>query len=144
MREDGEDRWPREVNFCTMGYADDTYMLKNKLLELQGPLGTTAEWLRLTQQGVNPKKSLCFSLEPAGQRQAAAVQLSGEAFPFQREFGMLGIGVRMTAAVNTGPLLQKRLERGRVLLRRLHGVQGSSRRKAHVTASLVLAAGAYP
>ena len=106
-------------------------MLKNKLRELQGPLGTTAEWLRL-----NPKQSLCFSLEPAGQRRAAAVQLGGEAFPFQREFRVLGIGVRMTAAVNTGLLLQKRLERGRVLLSRLHSVQGSSRRKAHVTASL--------
>ena len=50
LQEDGEDRRPREVDFCTMGYADDTYMLKNKLRELQGPLGTTAEWLRLTQQ----------------------------------------------------------------------------------------------
>ena len=66
LREDEEDRRPREVDFCTRGYADNTYMVKNKLRELQGPLGTTAEWLRLTQQGVNPKKSLCFSLEPAG------------------------------------------------------------------------------
>ena len=107
MQEDGEDQRPREVDFSTMGYADDTYMLKNKLRELQGPLGTTAEGLHLTQQGVNPKKSLCFSLEPAGQRRATAVQLDGESFPFQWEFRVLGIGVRMTAAVNTGPLLQK-------------------------------------
>ena len=49
----------------------------------------------------------------------------------------------MTAAVSTGPLLQERLSKGRALLSRLHGVQGTSRRKAHVTASLVLAAGAY-
>ena len=122
MREDGEDRRPREVDFCTMGHAEDTYMHKNKLRELQRPLGTTAEWLRLTQQGVNPKKYLCFSLEPAGQRRAATVQLGGKAFPFQSEFRVLGIGVRVTAAVNTGPLLQKRLEKGRVLLSRLHGV----------------------
>ena len=143
QREDGGDQRPREVDFSTMGYADDTYMHKSKLRELRGPLGTTAEWLRLTQQGVNPKKSLCFSLEPAGQRRAAAVQLGGESFPFQREFRVLGIGIRMTAAVSTGPLLQKRLAKGRVLLSRLHGVQGSSRRKAFVTASLILAAGAY-
>ena len=48
MREDGENRRPREVDVCTMGYTHDTYMLKNKLQDLQGPLGTTAEWLRLT------------------------------------------------------------------------------------------------
>ena len=71
------------------------------------------------------------------------VQLGGEGFPFQREFQVLGIGVRMTATVDTGPLLQKQLEKGWALLCRLHSVQGSSRRKARVTASLVLAAGAY-
>ena len=31
-----EDLRPREVDFSTMGYADDTYMYKNKLKELRG------------------------------------------------------------------------------------------------------------
>ena len=71
------------------------------------------------------------------------MRLGGAPFPYKEEFRALGIGIRLAATNGTGPLLQARLAKGHVLLSRLHGVQGTAKRRAQVVAGLVLAAGAY-
>ena len=49
-----------EVEISAEGYADDTYMLAIHLLSLLTMLVATSNWLKLTGQEVNAKKSLPF------------------------------------------------------------------------------------
>mmetsp|Transcript_44063 Transcript_44063/g.79124 ORF Transcript_44063/g.79124 Transcript_44063/m.79124 type:complete len:83 (+) Transcript_44063:218-466(+) len=74
-----------------------------------------------TGQEVNAKKSLSFSTDASDNTQ---VMIEGVAIPPTEEFRSLGVGIQLTEAAGTGPLLSKRLRRDGELLSRAHGVQG--------------------
>ena len=80
-----------DVEISAMGYADDTYGLGTSLRSLQGALEQTQQWLRLTGQDVNGKKSVAFTTEEGQHRgldhqrrqhpREGGVQMSGGGHP---------------------------------------------------------------
>ena len=78
-----------EVHILAEGYADNTYMLAICIMSLAMMLAATSQWIRLTGQEINVKKSMLFGV-------GRVTELDGEQLPVQCEFRQLGVGVRTT------------------------------------------------
>mmetsp|Transcript_113423 Transcript_113423/g.196955 ORF Transcript_113423/g.196955 Transcript_113423/m.196955 type:complete len:95 (+) Transcript_113423:136-420(+) len=89
------------------------------------------------EQEVNAKKSMSFATDASDGTQ---VKIERVNIPPTEEFRSLGVGMRLTEAQGTGPVLGRRICRTGELLSRTHG--GSSR-KAEAVATLVLATGLF-
>ena len=123
-----------------MGYADDTYPLRSKGQYMAPVMQLTDEWLALTLQKVNPKKSLSIQVRQSKEIARKHTVLQGISLPLQAEFRSLGVGIRTSLTRGTGPLLKKRTSKGIHLLSRVRGAQGGFSRRTHIIATLVQAA----
>ena len=134
-----------EVRISAEGYADDTYMLAMCIMTLQLMLLATGQWVQLTGQEINVKKSMLFGVQ--GPRGTAApplrVELNGEALPVQHEFRQLCVGVRTTITKGTGPLLEARMDSAKQALRKVRTLPVGFEGRAIIVAVMVLAAGLY-
>ena len=118
----GDDAAPGvEVRISAEGYVDDTYMLAMCIMTLQLMLLATGQWVQLTGQEINEKKSMLFGVR--GSRGTTApplrAELNGEALPVQNEFRQLGVGVRTTITKGTGPQLEARMDSAKQALRQV-------------------------
>ena len=131
-----------EVRISAEGYADDTYMLAMCIMTLQLMLLATGQWVQLTGQEINVKKSMLFGVR--GLRGTTApplrAELNGEALPVQHEFRQLGVGVRTTITKGTGPLLEARMDSAKQALRKVRTLPVGFEGRAIIVAVMVLAA----
>ena len=99
------------VEISAEGYADDTYMPALCAMTLMMMLQATGQWIMLTGQEINAKKSPTFAVQhkARGTKEAQSVELNGESLPHHHEFRHLGIGVHMHPKRGTGPMLTKRV-----------------------------------
>ena len=115
------------------GYADDTQAVAPGTAALQRTAPTTEAWLTLTGQDVRVDKSCSWSQGEGG---AQAVLLRGLPIPAADCFRQLGVDVAVGGARSTGPVLARRLEAGRSVLRRLPHLP-TFRRRVHAVSTLV-------
>ena len=130
------------IHVGSMDYADDTYPLRSEGQYIAPVMQLTDEWLTLTLQKVNPKKSLSIQVR---QSKAVAVAcehtvLKGVSLPLKFGFRSLGVGIRTNLVRGTGPLPKKRTSNGKHLLSRVRGAQGGFNRRTHIIATPVQAA----
>ena len=134
-----------EVRISAEGCADDTYMLAMCIMTLQLMLLATGQWVQLTGQEINVKKSMLFGVR--GPRGTAApplrAELNGEALPVQHEFRKLGVGVRTTVTKGTGPLLETGMDSAKQALLKVRTLPVGFEGRAIIVAVMVLAAGLY-
>ena len=128
------------IQVGSMGYADDTYPLRSEGQYMAPVMQLTDEWLALTLQKVNPKKSLSIQVRQSKEIARKYTVLQGISLPLQAEFRSLGVGIRTSLTRGTGPLLKKRTSKGVHLLSRVRGAQGGFSRRTHIIATLVQAA----
>ena len=128
------------IQVGSMGYADDTYPLRSEGQYMAPVMQLTDEWLALTLQKVNPKKSLSIQVRQSKEVARKYTVLQGISLPLQAEFRSLGVGIRTSLTRGTGPLLKKRTSKGVHLLSRVRGAQGGFSRRTHIIATLVQAA----
>ena len=115
------------------GYADDTQAVAPGTAALQRTAPTTEAWLTLTGQDVRVDKSCSWSQGEGG---AQAVLLRGLPIPAADCFRQLGVDVAVGGARSTGPVLARRLEAGRSVLRRLPHLP-TFQRRVHAVSTLV-------
>ena len=115
------------------GYADDTQAVAPGTAALQRTAPTTEAWLTLTGQDVRVDKSCSWSQGEGG---AQAVLLRGLPIPAADCFRELGVDVAVGGARSTGPVLARRLEAGRSVLRRLPHLP-TFQRRVHAVSTLV-------
>ena len=121
-RQGGDDAAPGvEVRISAEGYTDDTYMLAMCIMTLHLMLLATGQWVQLTGQEINVKKSMLFGVRGPQGTNAPPLQaeLNGEALPVQHEFRQLGVGVRTTITKGTRPLLEARMDSAKQALRKV-------------------------
>ena len=128
------------IHVGSMGFADDTYPLRSEGQYMAPVMKLTDEWLALTLQKVNPKKSLSIQVRQSKEIARKHTVLQGISLPLQAEFRSLGVGIRTSLTRGTGPLLKKRISKGKHLLSRVRGAQGGFSRRTHIIATLVQAA----
>jgi len=128
-----------ELLVDTTGYADDTYLLAANPVELQKGLEATEKFLQLTDQAVNPKKSLHACLRGG----TARVKICGADIPIKTEFRCLGAAVRLHKSPKTGPLLAGRIEKAIALAERVAMLPGGFERKVSVLSSLCIPSGLH-
>ena len=128
------------IQVGSIGYADDTYPLRSEGQYMAPVMQLTDEWLALTLQKVNPKKSLSIQVRQSKEIARKHTVLQGISLPLQAEFRSLGVGIRTSLTRGTGPLLKKRTSKGIHLLSRVRGAQGGFSRRTHIIATLVQAA----
>ena len=128
------------IQVGSMGYADDTYPLRSEGQYMAPVMQLTDEWLALTLQKVNPKKSLSIQVRQSKETARKHTVLQGISLPLQAEFRSLGVDIRTNLTRGTGPLLKKRTSKGKHLLSRVRGAQGGFSRRTHIIATLVQAA----
>ena len=80
-------------------------------------LQATGQWTIVTGQEIKVKKSLAFAMQHTA-REAQDVELNGETLPQEHEFKQWGTGVRMHPKRGTGPLLTKRVQEARTILKK--------------------------
>ena len=127
------------IHVGSMGYADDTYPLRSEGQYMAPVMHLTDEWLALTLQKVNPKKSLSIQVRQSKEVARKHTVLQGVSLLLQAEFRSLGVGIRTSLTRGTGPLLKKRTSKGKHLLSRVRGAQGGFSRRT-IIATLVQAA----
>ena len=134
-----------EVHISAEGYADDTYMVAVSIVSLALMLAATSQWVRLTGQEINVKKSMVFGVGQVMGRSAQPLraELDGEQLPVQREFRQLGMGVRTAPKRGTGPLMEKRMESAKKALRKARMLPVGFEGRALIVAVMILAAGLY-
>ena len=93
----------------------------------------TEAWLTLTGQDVRVDKSCSWSQEEGG---AQAMLLRGLPIPAADCFRQLGMDITLGGARSTGPVLTRRLEAGRSVLRRLRHLP-TFQRRVHAVGTLV-------
>ena len=131
---------PLRLEVSTMGYADDTYAFAQDGASMAPKMGTISEFLEVTGQGVNAKKSVAF--DTTGEQPVGA-ELGGQPLPLQNEFRVLGAGVRTTGLPGSGPLILKRISEASRMLPRIYAAQGGFDRRAQVVSTLILPAGLH-
>ena len=82
------------IQVGSMGYADDTYPLRSEGQYMAPVMQLTDEWLALTLQKVNPKKSLSIQVRQSKATARKHTVLQGISLPLQAEFRSLGVGIR--------------------------------------------------
>lgn len=116
-----------------VGYADDTYIIAPTADSVQQGANLTSDWLSVTEQEVNSKKSLHAVVGDSTQ----AVTISGAVIPRQPTFRILGAAVHVVATPGTSPLLLQRIEQGLQLVSRLSTLPFAFDWKANLLAALV-------
>ena len=96
------------IHVGSMGYADDTYPLRSEGKYMAPVMQLTDEWLALTLQKVNPKKSLSIQVRRPKEVARKHTVLQGVSLPLQAEFRSLGVGICTSLIRGMGPLLKKR------------------------------------
>ena len=82
------------IKVGSMGYADDTYALRFEGQYMAPVMQLTDEWLALTLQKVNPKKSLSIQVRQPKEIARKHTVLQGISLLLQAEFRSLGVGIR--------------------------------------------------
>ena len=129
-----KDAGPGYATLGSSGYANDTQAVALGTASLQRNVPTTEEWLQVTGQDVRVDKSWAWVQEEQG---ALAVLLRGVPIPVADTFRQLGVDVAIGGSRATGPVLFRRLEAGRSVLRRLPHLSTYDRRERAIISALV-------
>ena len=123
-----------------MGYCDDCYAISDTTKELGLATSVTEEWLTLTGQESNAKKSVVFV---SGAPALPVVQLQGVPVPVKGSFKSLGVEVVPEGEKGMGKVLTDRIAKAHHILQRASLLEGGFTLRATLISSLIISAGLF-